>query len=56
MKFRTWDWLPRPLRSLQWYDQYVFGRISCSCCNKTKQKILIAKPNEISIDHPIEMI
>jgi hypothetical protein len=31
---RTWLWLPRPLRSLGWYDENIFGRQCCCCCKK----------------------
>ena len=23
---QTWIWLPRPLRSLSWYDQHIFSK------------------------------
>jgi hypothetical protein len=31
---RTWSWLPRPLRSLAWYDEHLFGK----CCLRCKKK------------------
>ncbi|CAG0898971.1 unnamed protein product [Cyprideis torosa] len=32
LRLRTWDFLPRPLRSLSFYDEAVFSRFSC--CQK----------------------
>ncbi len=41
---RTWLWLPRPLRSLGWYDENLFGRQCCCCCKK-KETIIIIDDN-----------
>jgi hypothetical protein len=30
---QTWLWLPRPLRSLGWYDEHLFSK-KCLCCKK----------------------
>jgi hypothetical protein len=34
---QTWLWLPRPLRSLAWYDEHLFGTKLCYCCCKKKE-------------------
>ncbi|CAF1395105.1 unnamed protein product [Adineta steineri] len=31
---RTWSWLPRPFRTLDWYDEHLCDRQCCCCCKK----------------------
>ena len=36
-QLQTWLWLPRPLRSLGWYDEYIFNhRKRLLCCKRTE--------------------
>ncbi|UJR28994.1 hypothetical protein I4U23_010212 [Adineta vaga] len=36
---KTWLWLPRPLRTLAWYDQYLFnGHKRLLCCKQDEAK------------------
>ena len=36
---RTWSWLPRPFRTLAWYDQYFFNSHKrLICCNRNGSK------------------
>lgn len=54
--FRTWDWLPEPLHSLEPYDKYV-SKISCRCCKRFKKvkmnKVQPAQENDMK---PVEVI
>lgn len=31
---QTWKWLPRPLRSLAWYDEHLCAKRCCLCCKR----------------------
>ena len=35
--FKNWNFLPKPLRSLEPYDKIIFKYVfCCKCCNKLK--------------------
>ena len=38
-RLQTWSWLPRPFRTLAWYDEYFFNsRKRLLCCNAHEAK------------------
>lgn len=49
-RFQTWSWLPRPFRTLAWYDEHLFSSHKrLICCNGSESKksaIIINRNNE----------
>lgn len=36
-RLKTWSWLPRPFRTLAWYDDHIFNsRQRLICCNRSE--------------------
>ncbi|CAD5112554.1 DgyrCDS1766 [Dimorphilus gyrociliatus] len=58
-KLRSWDFLPKPLRSLEPYDRLVFRSCNCACCKKNDKVEDLETANsksEVELKKPISTI
>lgn len=47
-RLQTWSWLPRPFRTLAWYDEHVFRskkKLELQLDNEPKELSTISNPN-----------
>ena len=47
-RLQTWSWLPRPFRTLSWYDEYLCSRqkrLICCHGNESNKAAIIANRN-----------